>query len=64
LVGVLTEVDWDDVESTRGAAEELAAQTAPPSGRRPLPDDEWSRASPLWYPWSEERLDHAAHDRS
>ncbi|MGA5504249.1 SAV_2336 N-terminal domain-related protein [Streptomyces umbrinus] len=64
LVGVLTEVDWDDVESTRGAAEELAARTAPPSGRRPLPDDEWSRASPPWYPWSEERLNRAAHDRS
>lgn len=64
LVGVLTEVDWDDVESTRGAAEELAAQTTPPSGRRPLPDDEWSRASPPWYPWSEERLNHAEHDRS
>ena len=52
LVGVLAEVDWGDVESTRRAAEELDARPAPPIGRRPLPDEEWSRASPPWCPWS------------
>ncbi|MFF5003406.1 SAV_2336 N-terminal domain-related protein [Streptomyces phaeochromogenes] len=53
LVGVLREVDWADVESTRHMAEEFAADEDPPGRVRTMPEEAWRRAAPPWYPWTE-----------
>ncbi|OWA10010.1 hypothetical protein B9W62_12655 [Streptomyces sp. CS113] len=63
LTGSLREVDWDDVELTRRAADDLAAGRTPAAPSRAMPEEEWRRLSPPWHPW-EERSNEAEFARS
>ncbi|MFE0203828.1 SAV_2336 N-terminal domain-related protein [Streptomyces sp. NPDC058985] len=53
LTGSLQEVDWDDVELTRRAGDDLAAGRTPEAPSRTMPEEEWRRLSPPWHPWGE-----------
>ncbi|MGW2743318.1 SAV_2336 N-terminal domain-related protein [Streptomyces sp. NPDC001450] len=59
LVAALREVDWADVELTRNAAEEPAAGG---SGR--MPEEQWRRTAPPWWPWNLEWNNSSELDRS
>ncbi|MFD6194298.1 SAV_2336 N-terminal domain-related protein [Streptomyces sp. NPDC060275] len=63
LTGSLREVDWDDVELTRRAGDDLAAERTPAAASRAMPEEEWRRLSPPWHPW-EERSNEAEFARS
>jgi hypothetical protein len=52
LVGALRDVEWNDVESTRRAEQELTGDVLPPTAARGMPDEQWRRVSPPWYPWT------------
>ncbi|MEV5545263.1 tetratricopeptide repeat protein [Streptomyces sp. NPDC052309] len=54
LTGALRDVDWDDVQLTRRAEEELAAGRAPAAPTRAMPEEEWRRLAPPWHPWEQQ----------
>jgi tetratricopeptide (TPR) repeat protein len=64
LVGALRDVEWDDVESTRRAEEELASGTLPSPAVPGMPDAQWRRVAPPWYPWTPEWVSWWELDRS
>ncbi|MEU1459628.1 SAV_2336 N-terminal domain-related protein [Streptomyces sp. NPDC005727] len=64
LAGALRQVDWADVELTRRAAAEPATGEGSARAVRGLPDEEWERIAPPWWPWTGEWANWAELDRS
>ncbi|MFF3633251.1 SAV_2336 N-terminal domain-related protein [Streptomyces sp. NPDC002250] len=64
LAGALRPVDWADVELTRRAEAEPVTGEGPARAVRELPDEEWERIAPPWWPWTEEWANWSELDRS
>ena len=64
LVGALRQVDWADVELTRRAETELVTGEGQTRAVRGLPDEEWERIAPPWWPWTGEWANWSELDRS
>ncbi|MEV5877556.1 SAV_2336 N-terminal domain-related protein [Streptomyces sp. NPDC052101] len=64
LSGALREVDWADVEETRRAETVLGAEGVRWDDVRGMPEAEWGRLAPPWYPWTEEWSNWSDCDRS
>ncbi|MFJ9830488.1 SAV_2336 N-terminal domain-related protein [Streptomyces sp. NPDC101169] len=64
LAGALRPVDWADVELTRRAEAEPVTGEGPAGAVRELPDEEWERIAPPWWPWTEEWANWSELDRS
>ncbi|MGV9395719.1 SAV_2336 N-terminal domain-related protein [Streptomyces sp. NPDC003668] len=64
LAGALRQVDWADVELTRRVGAELAAGEGLARAPRELPDEEWERIAPPWWPWTGEWANWSELDRS
>ncbi|MEU6511730.1 SAV_2336 N-terminal domain-related protein [Streptomyces sp. NPDC046942] len=64
LSGALREVDWAEVEETRRAEAVLASEGVRRDDVRGLPETEWGRLAPPWYPWTEEWTNWSDRDRS
>ncbi|MFE3633806.1 SAV_2336 N-terminal domain-related protein [Streptomyces sp. NPDC059168] len=62
LVGALRQVDWADVELTRRA--EPVTGEEPTGAVRGLPDGEWERIAPPWWPWTGQRANRSEPDRT
>ncbi|KOV63267.1 SAV_2336 N-terminal domain-related protein [Streptomyces sp. MMG1121] len=54
LSGALREMDWADVEETRRAETVLDSEGVRWDDARGMPEAEWGRLAPPWYPWTEE----------
>ncbi|MFI2201644.1 SAV_2336 N-terminal domain-related protein [Streptomyces sp. NPDC020192] len=64
LSGALREVDWAEVEETRRAEAVLGAEGVRWDDVRGMPEAEWGRLAPPWYPWTEEWSNWSERDRS
>ncbi|KUN02472.1 hypothetical protein AQI95_27055 [Streptomyces yokosukanensis] len=64
LAAALREVDWADVEATREAETRLGSEGAGWDEARGMPEAEWGRLAPPWYPWTEEWSNWSDRDRS
>lgn len=64
LAGALLEVDWADVEETRRAEAVLGSEGVRWDEVRGMPEAEWGRLAPPWYPWTEEWANWSDRDRS
>ncbi|MFF9177729.1 SAV_2336 N-terminal domain-related protein [Streptomyces sp. NPDC014793] len=64
LAGALRPVDWADVELTRRAQAEPTTGEGLARAVRGLPDEEWERVAPPWWPWTGEWANWSELDRS
>ncbi|MCH0556154.1 hypothetical protein I3F55_05290 [Streptomyces sp. MUM 16J] len=55
LTAALREVDWADVQSTRQAVEEFTGEVTRSGAAPGMPESEWARLAPPWFPWAEQR---------